>query len=86
VVIPVFVFEHIRQFGDIRLTAPSERPATVTNIAAQMEQARGGEVKDDRAQESKTDYEGQPKQVRLQSGMRLHGTRDCPSRGNGLSV
>jgi hypothetical protein len=49
VVILVFVFEHIRQLGDIRLAAPSERPAPVTDIAAQMEQARGGEVKDDSA-------------------------------------
>jgi hypothetical protein len=56
VVILVFVFEHIGQVGDIRLTAPSERPVAVTNIVAQIEQARGGEVKDDRAQENETDY------------------------------
>jgi hypothetical protein len=52
----VFVFEHIRQLGDICVTAPNRRPAAVAKIAAQIEYAYSGEVKDDSAEGGEADH------------------------------
>lgn len=52
----VFVFKNIRQLGDICVTAPNRRPAAVAKIAAQIEYAYGGEVKDNSAKGGETDH------------------------------
>jgi hypothetical protein len=58
----VFVFEHIRQLGDICVTAPNRRPAAIAKIAAeikiaaQIEYAYSGEVKDDSAEGGEADH------------------------------
>ena len=51
----VFVFKRIRQLGDICVTAPNRRPAAIAKIAAQIEYAYSGEVKDDSAKGGEAD-------------------------------
>jgi hypothetical protein len=52
----VFVFKHIRQLGDICVTAPVRRPAAIAKIAAQIKYACSGKVKDDSAEGGKADH------------------------------
>ena len=52
----VFVFKHIRQLGDICVTAPNRRPAAIAKIVAQIEYAYSGEVKDDSAEGGEADH------------------------------
>jgi hypothetical protein len=52
----VFVSKHIRQLGDICVTAPNRRPAAIAKIAVQIEYAYRGEVKDDSAESGEADH------------------------------